>query len=701
MDEVAFGRYRLVALIGEGGMGKVYKAHDTAMDRDVAIKVLPAELVSEPGYEQRFRREARIAGRLTEPHVIPVHEAGEIDGRLYLTMPIVDGTDLHTVLQREGPLTPQRAVAVIGQLAAALDAAHAAGLVHRDVKPSNALLTGDDFVYLIDFGIAHDAAATKLTQTGSVLGTLAYMSPERLNSGTADARSDVYALACVLYECLTGAQPFPGDSLEQQLVGHLTLDPPKPSHRDAAIPQGFDEVIATGMAKDPDRRYHSARELTAAARQALTLSSTSAPGADITKPSRQKPTEPVPPPPPPAADPVPRQLTDTPPPAGRSNRKWLIAAAVVVLIAAVGAGVVLRNVLSSTPTTELVLTAATDPGANPFMPPAATPPPTNTQPPPTLQPHGNGPVVTQSLPGDRDGLYGGTMNNAECDRDKMIDFLSSHPAQAGAFVEALNTDPALYWSGGHPLTAADIPTYLRELTPTVLRLDTRVTNHGFDGTHPTTLQSVFQPGTAVFVDAHGLPRARCYCGNPLTAPAALTGEPKPVGAPWAGYNPDALAAAQPSKAAITTFVLIDVVTGQPFNRPAGTTGASDTPHSGPVPPPGPASTMPTTGQGSKLDLDGNYLVHTVSLICAGHDMTQYQHDFTAPLVTHQGNALTVWGATGPVPGADGSFSGTAPWGPLRGVFATEGGRTAIRDGELTMAGVGGYSCVRKFTAVKQ
>ena len=127
-------------------------------------------------------------------------------------------------------------------------------------------------------------------------------------------------------------------------------------------------------------------------------------------------------------------------------------------------------------------------------------------------------MVTQSLPGDRDGLYGGTMNNAECDRDKMIDFLSSHPAQAGAFVEALNTDPALYWSGGHPLTAADIPTYLRELTPTVLRLDTRVTNHGFDGTHPTTLQSVFQPGTAVFVDAHGLPRARCYCGNPLTAP---------------------------------------------------------------------------------------------------------------------------------------------------------------------------------------
>ena len=678
VDEVAFGRYRLVALIGEGGMGKVYKAHDTVMDRDVALKVLPAELASEPGYEQRFRREALVAGRLTEPHVIPVHEAGEIDGRLFLTMPIINGTDLHTVLDSGGPLTPRRAVSVVEQLAAALDAAHAAGLVHRDVKPSNALLTGDDFVYLIDFGIAHDAGGTKLTQTGLMVGTVAYMSPERLNSGAVDARSDVYALACVLYECLTGAQPFGGDSVEQQLVGHLTLDPPKPSHLDPEIPTGFDEVIATGMAKDPDRRYQSAKELVTAARQALTAASDPARGADTSKPSRDKSTQPHPQPPPPPSDPLLRPLTDTPPAAGRPSRKWLIAAAVVLLVVGAGAALAMRNMLSPKPTTELVLTAATDPGANPFMPPAAGPPPTNTQPPPILAPHGNGPVVTQPLPGDRDGLYGGTMNNAECDRDKMVTFLSSHPTQASAFVDALNTDPTLSWSGGHALTASDIPTYLRELTPTIVRVDTRVTNHGFDGTHPTTLQSVFQPGTGVFVDTHGVPRARCYCGNPLTAPSALTGEPKPVGTPWAGYNPDALAAVQPSKAAITTFVLVDVITGKAFNRPAGTTGASDTPHTGPVAPPEGAPTMPTSTQAPQLDIDGTYLVHplTATAPCA------VPPDFSASF-THQGNTLTmVAGAlswTGPL-NADGSFTLSGSAGRITGVFGADSGRTVIRDG---------------------
>ena len=433
MDEVAFGRYRLLSLIGEGGMGRVYKAHDTEIGRDVAIKVLPPELSTEPGYRQRFRREAHIAARLTEPHIIPIHDTGEIDGRLYLVMPIIDGIDVHTLLDREGPMSPQRAVHVIEQLAAALDAAHAAGLVHRDVKPSNALSTGDDFVYLIDFGIAHDSAATKLTQTGSIVGTWAYMSPERLNSGTADARSDVYALACVLYECLTGAQPFPGDSTEQQVVGHLTLDPPKPTGLNAAIPAGFDEVIATGMAKDPDRRYQSARELAAAARRALTEAAPTVPAAHTRLRAPDATAHPD----------APTQRA-TPTPANRSKRNRLIALAVVAVIAVVvGAAFMLHSVLSSNSKTELVLTATTDPGANPFMPPAATAPPTNTQPPPTLQPHGGEPVVTQPLPGDRDGLYGGTLNNAECDRDKMISFLGSHPAQANAFVDALNTDPSL------------------------------------------------------------------------------------------------------------------------------------------------------------------------------------------------------------------------------------------------------------------
>ncbi len=280
MDEVVFGRYRLLSLIGEGGMGKVYKAHDTVIGRDVAIKVLPTELGADREYRQRFRREAYTAARLTEPHIIPIHDTGEIDGQLYLVMPIIEGTDVHGLLQRDGPMSPQRAVHIIEQLAAALDAAHAVGLVHRDIKPSNALVTGQDFVYLIDFGIAHDAAATKLTSTGMIVGTLAYMAPERFTDNVADARSDVYALACVLHECLTGQQPYPG------------MDPPRPSERQPGVPVGFDEVIAAGMAKDPDERYQAAHELATAARHALTTAPSHTPRTAATPradPTRLRP----------------------------------------------------------------------------------------------------------------------------------------------------------------------------------------------------------------------------------------------------------------------------------------------------------------------------------------------------------------------------------------------------------------------------
>nr|BBX79940.1 protein kinase [Mycobacterium florentinum] len=272
MDEVAFGRYRLIEVIGQGGMGKVYKAHDTVIDRDVAVKVLSTELATEPGFRERFRREAHTAARLTEPHIIPVHDTGEVDGRLYLVMPIIDGVDVGTLLEREGPMGPRRAVLVIEQLASALDAAHTAGLVHRDVKPSNALMTNRDFTYLIDFGIAHDVAATRVTKTGAIIGTLAYMAPERFTTGVADARSDVYSLACVLHECLTGTQPYPGDSAEQQITGHLTLNPPKPSMLNTGVPAAFDDVVARGMAKQPTERFASAGELARAASAAASLS---------------------------------------------------------------------------------------------------------------------------------------------------------------------------------------------------------------------------------------------------------------------------------------------------------------------------------------------------------------------------------------------------------------------------------------------
>ncbi len=362
MDEVAFGRYRLITLIGEGAMGKVYKARDTVIGRDVAIKVLSPELANEPGYEERFRREAYTAARLTEPHIIPIHDTGEIDGRLYLVMPVIEGIDVHSLLARGGPMSPQRSVHVIEQLAAALDAAHEAGLVHRDVKPSNALMTRRDFVYLIDFGIAHDAAATRLTSTGVMVGTMAYMAPERFSAGAADARADVYSLACVLYECLTGARPYPGDSLERQIAGHLTLDPPRPSSVGSGIAVGFDEVIAAGMAKNRDHRYQSAGELAEAAHRAVTEAPAPARGPRTAPTRVPDPTAPEPahgrrfdqPPPPPA--PVPPAQIGTPPWEQRPPRRltWPIVAviaviAVVAVVAVLAAAVITFQSVTATP----------------------------------------------------------------------------------------------------------------------------------------------------------------------------------------------------------------------------------------------------------------------------------------------------------------------------------------------------------------
>jgi len=265
VEGTPFGRYRLVELLGRGGMGEVWRAYDTATNnRMVAIKLLAPQLAEDDTFVQRFRREADAAARLNNPHIIPIHNYGEINGRLYVDMRLVEGRDLQELLA-DGPLPPARSVEIVGQIAKALQAAHRVGLVHRDVKPSNILVDRDDFAYLIDFGIASGDTATKLTKTGVLVGTLAYMAPERFTTGVIDAGADVYSLACVLHECLTGAQPYPGDSAEQQIAGHLTLDPPKPSRLNPSIPAAFDEVIARGMAKQPTARFSSASELARAA----------------------------------------------------------------------------------------------------------------------------------------------------------------------------------------------------------------------------------------------------------------------------------------------------------------------------------------------------------------------------------------------------------------------------------------------------
>jgi serine/threonine protein kinase len=269
VEGTPFGRYQLIELLGRGGMGEVWRAQDTAIDRVVAIKMLLPHFARDPDFEKRFRREARTVARLDDPHVVPIHDVGEIDGRLYVTMRLINGVDLDTLL-KTGPIKPERAVHIIEQIASALHTAHRAGLVHRDVKPSNILLADNDFAYLIDFGIARAADDTALTSEGSTIGTWAYMAPERFRTGDIQPSSDIYALACVLYQCLTGELPFPGSTLEQVAVGHMVAPPPRPSEVSNTVPPGFDRVIETGLAKQTTDRYPTAVEMASAARQAIT-----------------------------------------------------------------------------------------------------------------------------------------------------------------------------------------------------------------------------------------------------------------------------------------------------------------------------------------------------------------------------------------------------------------------------------------------
>jgi serine/threonine protein kinase len=270
VEGTPFGRYRLIELLGRGGMGEVWRAFDTATDRIVALKVLAEYLSQDEVFQRRFRREAHAAAGLNSPHVIPIHFYGEIDGSLFVDMRLIEGRDLQTVLA-DGPLEPTRAVRIIEQVAKALHAAHKVGLVHRDVKPSNILLDEDDYAYLIDFGIARAAGETGLTATGGVIGSWHYMAPERFSAKEADARADVYALACVLYECLTGLTPYLGDSLEQQYAGHVATPPPRPSSTNPNLPAEFDSVTDKGLAKDPDQRFATTVELARAARDATTV----------------------------------------------------------------------------------------------------------------------------------------------------------------------------------------------------------------------------------------------------------------------------------------------------------------------------------------------------------------------------------------------------------------------------------------------
>lgn len=364
-----FGPYELQALLGVGGMGEVYRAYDTNKDRTVALKLLRAEMSADAGFQERFRRESRVAARLQEPHVIPVHDFGEINGVLYIDMRLVEGRDVHKVLQESGSLHPARAVSIVGQVAAALDAAHASGLVHRDVKPENVLLTQTDFAYLVDFGIAHLGGDTGLTSAGAAIGSCAYMAPERFTGGTVGAAADIYSLACLLYECLTGSTPFPTGELSQLMGSHIMAPPPRPSATRPSVGTAFDAVIARGMAKRPEDRFASAGDLARAASGAA-MAAQAATQINPVQPVLTRQFAPPPPPSPPQSP---------PPRKGFGTGQWLLAGAAFGVFATL-LGLVLWLVLGQNKTEPPAPPPPTS-SAAPTTPP--TPTTTTTSPTPT------------------------------------------------------------------------------------------------------------------------------------------------------------------------------------------------------------------------------------------------------------------------------------------------------------------------------
>ena len=371
--------HRIIAVAGRGGMGVVYRALQLDLDRTVALKVIAPSLAGDQTFRDRFVRESRAAAAIDHPNVIPIYSAGEADGVLYLAMRFVEGPDLRRLVRAGGRLDPRRAARIVAQVAAALDAAHARGLVHRDVKPENVLLGDSDHAYLTDFGLTKrlDSSGGP-TRAGGWVGTLGYVAPEQIRGERVDARSDVYALGCLLCFALTGRGPFTADGDEAVLWAHLSAEPPLVSAIGPGVPTAFDAVIARALAKDPADRHRSAGDLSRAALLAAGLQApapaaersvavgpaapvdgpTAAPGEGVTLPAT--------PPTPGARAPrdTPVAPTAIPPrdvrPPGLRRRSWLIATAIAA-VAVAGAGI-----------------AAVRGGGDTASPPAATAAPRST-----------------------------------------------------------------------------------------------------------------------------------------------------------------------------------------------------------------------------------------------------------------------------------------------------------------------------------
>ncbi|MEA2481137.1 MAG: hypothetical protein QOJ07_3059 [Thermoleophilaceae bacterium] len=361
-----FAGHRIESLAGRGGMGIVYRATHLALNRLVALKVIAPDLAADPGFRERFKHESQVAASIDHPHVIPIYHAGEEDDQLFITMRYVEGTDLRRLIGERGAIEPPRAAEIVRQVGEALDAAHARGLVHRDVKPANVLIAyryGREDCYLTDFGLTKQAGEEGgLTKTGQWVGTIDYVAPEQIHGRPTDARADVYALGCVLFHALTGRIPFQRDSDVAKMFAHVNDAPPE---LPPGLPSELGDVVRRALAKLPGERYPSAgdlgraavaaaagAELPGAERSVAIGSAAPAPtaaGAEMPATGEAAtrmlpPSAPAPAPPPPAYPPAPPPGPPPgpgyyAPPPQRPNRAPLIILLVTVLLLGAGAGV--------------------------------------------------------------------------------------------------------------------------------------------------------------------------------------------------------------------------------------------------------------------------------------------------------------------------------------------------------------------------
>jgi serine/threonine protein kinase len=391
-------------------MGVVYLAEQTRLRRYVALKLIVPELAEDDEFRRRFERESQLAASLDHPNVIPVYEAGEADGALFISMRYVEGSDLRGLIKAQGRIERSRAAQLTAQLGAALDAAHARGLVHRDVKPANVLVSGEagqEHAYLTDFGLTkHMSSQSGLTHTGQWVGTLDYVAPEQISGGALDARVDIYSLGCVLFQTLTGQVPYPKDSDVAKMYAHLHEPPVRVSELVPGIPPAFDAVIERALAKRPEDRYPSAGDLGRAALAASAGQATAGPERSVaagaaalvtrpraTPPEQQTgatarlPAQPeqwqAPPTPPPQQHWPPAP----PPPAPRPRSRWPLVAACVALVAIAGAAVALAaagvfSPKSSRPAATTVIIRNPVAAATSAQPTATSPPPAGSTPTP-------------------------------------------------------------------------------------------------------------------------------------------------------------------------------------------------------------------------------------------------------------------------------------------------------------------------------